>query len=76
MCGIFGFIGPSLSSEGHCRSVLEKGLSQIAHRGPDGNGFWCSNDTNVGFAHCRLSIIDVDNGAQPMKSDDNNLISF
>lgn len=73
MCGIFGFLGPSLDNESNCRHVLQEGLSQIEHRGPDGHGIWFSSDYSVGLAHRRLSIIDVESGAQPMKSDDGNL---
>ena len=39
----------------------------IAHRGPDGEGFWINKNNFVGFGHRRLSIIDLTNGgAQPM----------
>ncbi len=39
----------------------------LAHRGPDGEGFWINKRKNVGFAHRRLSIIDLSNAAaQPM----------
>ena len=73
MCGIFGFLGPSLHTVDNCHRILEEGLSKIEHRGPDGHGFWCSGECHVGLAHRRLSIIDVDNGAQPMRSEDGNL---
>ncbi|MBK7887576.1 MAG: hypothetical protein IPJ86_09865 [Bacteroidetes bacterium] len=40
---------------------------KIKHRGPDGFGFWISEDRKLGFAHRRLSIIDLDVSAnQPM----------
>ena len=39
----------------------------LAHRGPDGEGFWINKDHSVGFAHRRLSIIDLSQAAaQPM----------
>ena len=42
-------------------------LDVMRHRGPDGEGIWVSDDRRVGFAHCRLSIIDLsDAAAQPM----------
>jgi asparagine synthase (glutamine-hydrolysing) len=41
----------------------------IAHRGPDGHGFWRSRDERVGLAHRRLSIIDLTTAAsQPMRA--------
>ncbi len=38
----------------------------IAHRGPDGSGIWKHPRGHVGFAHRRLTIIDLDTGDQPM----------
>ena len=39
----------------------------IEHRGPDGDGEWTGAGDCVGFAHRRLSIIDLsETGAQPM----------
>ena len=49
----------------------------IAHRGPDGNGVWVEPGRRGGFAHQRLSIIDLsDNGSQPMISKTGNVIIF
>jgi asparagine synthase (glutamine-hydrolysing) len=36
----------------------------LQHRGPDGHGRWVGNHAAIG--HVRLSIIDIDGGAQPM----------
>jgi asparagine synthase (glutamine-hydrolysing) len=51
--------------------VDEKELLRIREhmksRGPDGSGLWFNDDHRVGFAHRRLSIIDLSEaGAQPM----------
>lgn len=49
----------------------------IAHRGPDGEGFWIEKDNSIGFGHRRLSILDLStNGHQPMEVDDNYFITF
>jgi len=43
----------------------------IRHRGPDGEGRLV--DGHVGLGHRRLSIIDVDGGAQPIGNEDGSL---
>lgn len=49
----------------------------IAHRGPDGEGIWTSENNVAGFAHRRLSIIDLSqNGSQPMSDFAGNVITF
>jgi asparagine synthase (glutamine-hydrolysing) len=44
---------------------------RIAHRGPDGSGYFC--DDFVALGHRRLSIIDVAGGQQPMGNEDGRL---
>jgi len=44
---------------------------QIAHRGPDDDGFYVCE--NVGLAMRRLSIIDVQTGHQPISNEDQSL---
>jgi asparagine synthase (glutamine-hydrolysing) len=63
MCGIAGILTRT------SRPVEEWGVlgamsASIAHRGPDGHGYFVSGV--VGLAHRRLSIIDVSGGRQPM----------
>lgn len=41
---------------------------RLAHRGPDDRGYW--SDGSTGFAHTRLSIIDLSSSRQPMTSAD------
>ena len=49
----------------------------IAHRGPDGEGTWIREQTNVGFTHRRLSIIDLsEKSSQPMVHDSGNSLVF
>ena len=52
-------------------------MSQIhAHRGPYVEGVWVNDTQIVGFAHRRLSIIDLDNGRQPMQDEYGNWVCF
>lgn len=60
MCGICGFIGQTEDS----KTVLKKMMDKIAHRGPDDEGMYL--DKNAAIGHRRLSIIDLNHGAQPM----------
>lgn len=60
MCGICGFAGKVDNS----REVLKKMMDRIAHRGPDDEGMYVDNYVAIG--HRRLSIIDLNHGAQPM----------
>lgn len=54
------------------KEVLERMLASIHHRGPDDEGIFLEN--GVGFAHARLSIIDLSTaGHQPMFSEDRSV---
>ena len=69
MCGIAGVI--SFGSKPVSKDSLVKLTDVIAHRGPDGEGHFLSDDAKVGLGHRRLSIIDLtSSGAQPMKRDE------
>lgn len=46
----------------------------LAHRGPDGEGFFIDAAQRLHFGHCRLSIIDIAGGAQPMASTDGRIV--
>lgn len=67
MCGIAGYY---LRPEGRCDVfALERMISRLAHRGPDGAGAWKDPSGDVGLGHRRLSILDLSEaGAQPMVS--------
>jgi len=69
MCGIVGVVDPSLD-----RPRLEASLSLLRHRGPDGRGVFLEPDRHLGLGHARLSIIDLNTGAQPLYSDDGRLV--
>ncbi len=65
MCGISGILSHHSAD---INLVQLKLMSDaLIHRGPDGSGEWIGPQNNVGFAHRRLSIIDLsDDAAQPM----------
>ena len=64
MCGIAGII--STQHQFVNESKLQKMTDTLIHRGPDAQGFWMNSTKNIGFAHRRLSIIDLTtNSNQP-----------
>lgn len=64
MCGIVGIASTSPVAS---RAWLAVGRDAMLHRGPDDAGEWWSPDVRVGFAHRRLSILDLTPGGhQPM----------
>jgi len=70
MCGITGilnFKGRDQISE----SRLIEMRDSLWHRGPDGAGLMIEGQ--IGLAHRRLSIIDIEGGHQPMSSQDRKL---
>lgn len=70
MCGITGFIGKTQNK----KQVIKKMSKRIAHRGPDGEGFFFDDANNVALAHRRLSIIDLATGNQPMFNEDESVV--
>ncbi len=75
MCGIFGAVQLDRNTAQPLKPAVEKGVSLLAHRGPDASGVVCQNE--VAFGHARLSIIDLGGGTQPMKSADGlGLLSY
>lgn len=70
MCGIAGILNLSDVPPVE-KSSLERMIHMISHRGPDGVGFYQKGD--VGLAHARLSIIDLEGGSQPISNEDNTL---
>ncbi|MDQ1156871.1 asparagine synthase (glutamine-hydrolyzing) [Sphingomonas sp. SORGH_AS 950] len=63
MCGIAGLFHPATPKPVD-PARLRAMIGAQAHRGPDGQGLWTA--PGVGFAHARLSIIDVEGSPQPM----------
>lgn len=65
MCGIVGVF--NLDRTTFPRSKLKKMAEPIAHRGPDGEGYFVDN--NIALGHKRLAILDTSSkGSQPMSS--------
>ncbi len=62
MCGIIGFVSP----KGEKEKIIKKMTDRLIHRGPDEEGFYIDKDIALG--HRRLSIIDLDNGKQPISN--------
>ncbi len=71
MCGIAGVL--NMRGEPVGAAVLKRMTDAIAHRGPDGEGWY--TDRAVGLGHRRLAIIDLTpGGRQPMASPDGRYV--
>lgn len=71
MCGIAGIF--NLNGEPASPVVLRRMTDAIAHRGPDGEGFY--SDGFIALGHRRLAIIDLSPaGHQPMISRDQQVV--
>jgi asparagine synthase (glutamine-hydrolysing) len=71
MCGIIGVFDLKQSPE-ELRPKILVMSKKIRHRGPDWSGIYCGERAIL--AHERLAIVDPASGAQPLQSDDGNLI--
>jgi asparagine synthase (glutamine-hydrolysing) len=75
MCGIAAAYAYAGGAPAVDRGELRAVRDAMALRGPDGSGEWFSDDSRVGLAHRRLSIIDLSaRAAQPMAHADGNLV--
>jgi asparagine synthase (glutamine-hydrolysing) len=70
MCGIAGILHFDKERKAD-EFLLKKMTDALAHRGPDGEGYFLHN--NLGLGHRRLSIIDLNTGDQPMLNDDKSV---
>jgi asparagine synthase (glutamine-hydrolysing) len=70
MCGICGIVSfgdtPLLEDKTLCAMI-----QSMKHRGPDEEGIY--NDGHVGLGSCRLSIIDLAGGKQPIANEDESM---
>lgn len=68
MCGFVGFV----DKEKNKKKIIKDMADMIKHRGPDSDGYFCDENVALGFR--RLSIIDLNNGSQPIYNEDNTKI--
>ncbi len=76
MCGIAGlFVIERSRHESSPGETALRMVDTLAHRGPDGRGWWGDPAAGIGLGHRRLSIIDLSpTGAQPMHSGDGRYV--
>ncbi len=67
MCGIAGFTGKNYNG------LLDKFLNSILYRGPDENGKSVI-ENEISLCNSRLSIIDIETGQQPMKTENAHVV--
>lgn len=68
MCGFTGYI----NKKDNKQQTIELMSNMIKHRGPDDYQSYVDEDIALGFR--RLSIIDLQNGIQPMTNEDDSII--
>jgi asparagine synthase (glutamine-hydrolysing) len=66
VCGIAGTAG--FGDDALIRAMTDS----IAHRGPDGEGFYVSDGVTLG--NRRLAILDLPGGSQPMSNEDGSVV--
>lgn len=76
MCGIAGAFSLSLAEIPNLEGRLSVMNQLLRHRGPDGEGLWRHSRGHAGFAHRRLTIIDLNTGDQPMTDPAGNWITY
>ena len=69
MCGIAGFFDGQIVNLNKIKNFTR----QLTHRGPDEEGYY-SNYSGLFFGMRRLSIIDLQNGSQPINTNKSTLI--
>jgi asparagine synthase (glutamine-hydrolysing) len=70
MCGIAGILTKS-EIKNNLEALMVRMQTALQHRGPDDQGIYISPNREVGFAHTRLSILDLSAaGHQPMSTPD------
>lgn len=72
MCGICGFLAFD-GDEERAATAVAHATTLLRHRGPDGSGVF--RDGPLALGHTRLSIIDVEGGAQPLMNEDGSVVT-
>ena len=70
MCGIYGIFRSSTQLSGPELAWLTSAQRSLQHRGPDGHQRVSLLDERCVLGHNRLSIIDLEGGAQPLGNED------
>src|SRR5258708_31462957 len=68
MCGIAGAASPDPRAD--VGPLVQRLTEALAHRGPDGSGTHAARGRSIVLGHRRLSIVDLECGAQPMANED------
>ena len=74
MCGIVGFFDKQNLNYQNINYIIDKMNTLQSHRGPDSSGQFINVEKNFGFKMCRLSILDLELGVQPMHSIDGRYV--
>lgn len=72
MCGFIGIYNRN-SKVGFDSENIVNGLKEINHRGPDEHNIWIDSNHKAALGHARLSIIGLDDGAQPITAQNGTL---
>ncbi|MGD0192706.1 MAG: asparagine synthase (glutamine-hydrolyzing) [Rhizomicrobium sp.] len=76
MCGIFGWITSKPRTDDPL--TVARLTDLLVHRGPDGSGYHFATSADgrhhIALGQRRLSIIDIEGGAQPMQSADGKIV--
>src|SRR3989337_3074449 len=72
MCGIAGVYGYPGDADAlrECLSVMSR---EMVHRGPDEEGLHIEPEMRCGISVRRLSIVDLENGSQPLFNEDQSV---
>src|SRR5258708_7584470 len=55
--------------------AIVRGVAALGHRGPDGSGSWRDGGGRAALGHTRLALVDRAGGAQPIASEDGQVVA-